>query len=102
MKKLTSADNMVMISHYKNILEAEGIACQIRNEHLNQIFGEMPFTEVWPELWILNDLDYDRARQLLDEAIVEESPRRSWRCRKCREENEGQFAACWNCGSPAG
>jgi hypothetical protein len=27
MKKVTSADTVVMINHYKNILEAEGIPC---------------------------------------------------------------------------
>ena len=98
MKKLTSADTVVMINHYKNILEAEGIPCQIRNEHLNQIYGEMPFTEVWPELWIVNDLDYDRAKQLIDTTISDESPQAPWRFRQCGEENEGQFAACWKCG----
>ena len=81
MKKVTSADTVVMINHYKNILEAEGIPCQIRNEHLNQIFGEMPFTEVWPELWVLKDIDYDRAKQLIDAAIIEESPRSPWRAK---------------------
>ncbi len=74
MKKVTSADSVVMINHYKNILTAEGIPCQIRNEHLNQIYGEMPFTEVWPELWVLKDIDYDRAKQLIDSTIIDESP----------------------------
>ena len=101
MKKLTSADSLVTINHYKNILESEGIACEIRNEHLGAIMGEMPFVEVWPQLWIRNDLDYDRAMQLIDdEKIVDESPKTPWRCRKCDTENEGQFAACWQCSEP--
>ncbi len=102
MKKVTSADTVVMINHYKNILEAEGIRCQIRNEHLNQIYGEMPFTEVWPELWVVNDLDHDRAKQLLDEATTVGSPQTPWRCSQCGEDNEGQFGACWNCGAGVG
>ena len=61
MKKLTSADSIITINHYKNVLESEGIAAEIRNEHLSTIFGEVPFTEIWPELWIKNDLDFDRA-----------------------------------------
>ncbi len=99
MKKVTRAENVVMITHYKNILEAEGIACEIRNAVLNQIFGEMPFEETWPELWVVNDIDYDRAKQLIDSAILDESPRAPWRCKNCGEENEGQFAACWSCGA---
>ena len=99
MKKVTSADSLVTINHYKNLLESEGIPCQIRNEFLGGIAGEMPLQEIWPELWVINDIDYDRARQLLDNAIVDESPHANWTCRQCGEENEGQFAACWNCGT---
>ena len=99
MKKLTTSPSLVTINHYKNVLESEGIACRIKNEHLGSIVGEMPFVEVWPELWVINDLDVDRARQLIDEDITAESPGTTWKCRRCGEENEGQFGACWNCGS---
>jgi hypothetical protein len=101
MKKLTSAPVLVTIHHYKNILDAEGIPSEIRNEFFGGILGEMPFTDTWPQLWVVNDLDYDRARQLIEGAALEESPSARWRCRKCGEENEGQFAACWNCGTGA-
>jgi len=101
MKKLTSADSLVTISHYRNVLESEGIRCQIRNQHLSPLAGEIPFVEVWPELWVVNDLEFDRARQLIDEAVSGESPTDPWRCSHCGEENEGQFAACWNCSRPA-
>ena len=99
MKKLTSSESLVTINHYKNVLESEGIPCQIRNEYLGGIAGEMPLQEIWPELWVVNDIDHDRAKQLLDKAIVDESPHVNWKCRNCGEENEGQFAACWNCGT---
>ena len=55
MKKVTSADSLVTINHYKNVLISEGIPAFIRNEHLGGILGEMPFQEVWPELWVEND-----------------------------------------------
>ena len=98
MKKLTTADSLVMVRHYRNLLESEGIACKIRNEHLTTIAGEIPFFETWPELWIVHDLDYDRARQLIDGATADDHPGSSWTCPACGEEIEGQFAACWNCG----
>ena len=100
MKKLTSSESLVTINHFKNVLESEGIPCQIRNEFLGGIAGEMPLQEIWPELWIVNDIDYDRAKQLIDAAITDESPHSNWKCRQCGEDNEGQFAACWNCGTP--
>jgi hypothetical protein len=101
MKKVTTADSLIMINHYKNILVSEGIPAFLRNQHLGSIIGEMPFQEVWPELWVENDLDYDRAKQLINAAtIIEESPTTPWRCSNCGEENEGQFAACWACEKP--
>ena len=100
MKKVTSIDSLVTINHYKNLLTTEGIPAFIRNEHLGSILGEMPFQEVWPELWVENDLDHDRALQLIDTAnLVQESPEAAWRCRNCKADNEGQFAACWQCGT---
>ncbi len=97
MKKVTSNESLVTISHYKNLLESEGIEAFIRNEHLGGILGEMPFQEVWPELWVRNDLDLDRAKQLIDGTITQESPAEPWRRDNCGADNEGQFAACWQC-----
>ena len=99
MKKLTSSESLVTINHFKNVLASEGIASEIRNEFLGGIAGEMPVDQVWPELWVVSDLDYDRAKQLIDDSVVDESPKAPWRCATCGTENEGQFAACWSCGA---
>lgn len=99
MKKVATAPSLVTISHYKNLLQAEGIEAFLRNEHLGSVVGEIPFQEVWPQLWVKNDLDYDRAKQLIDgDSVLDESPAANWTCSGCGEENEGQFAACWSCG----
>lgn len=100
MKKVTSADSLILINHYRNILESEGIDCELRNQHLGSIVGEMPFAETWPELWVRNDLDLDRARQLIAD-VSDESPAEGWQCPACGESNERQFGACWNCGAAA-
>jgi len=100
MKKLNSAESLITVNHWKNILDSEGIACTIRNQHLGGIMGEMPFFETWPQLWVVNDLDYDRALQLIGDEVLRESPGEPWICAHCKEENEGQFEACWNCGTP--
>lgn len=101
MKKVTSAESLVLINHYRNLLASEGIESFIRNEFLGGVMGEIPFQEVWPELWVRRDLDYDRARQLIDaNNLLEESAGEPWRCRRCQEENEPTFAVCWNCGAP--
>ncbi|MDJ0711261.1 MAG: DUF2007 domain-containing protein [Woeseiaceae bacterium] len=97
MKKLTSAETLVLINHYQNLLASEGIPTEVRNQHLGSIMGEVPFFETWPQLWVVNDLHYDRAMQLIKAADAE-SPAESWACQECGEDNEGQFGACWNCG----
>ena len=70
MKKLTSVNSIVTANHYKNLLVSEGIPAFVRNEHFGSIMGEIPFQDVWPELWIENDLDADRALQLIDAAKI--------------------------------
>jgi hypothetical protein len=49
----------------------------------------------------VNNLDYDRALQLISDDAIDESPAEAWICARCNEENEGQFAACWSCGTTA-
>jgi hypothetical protein len=77
-----------------------GIKTEIRNQHLGGIMGEMPVFETWPQLWVVNELEFDRATQLI-EAADSESHEVPWTCRKCGEKNEGQYAACWNCEASA-
>ena len=101
MKKVTTASSLIIISHYKNLLVSEGIEAFIKNQYLGSVMGEIPFQEAWPELWVMNDIDLDRARQLIDESIQDESPSENWTCSKCKAENEGQFALCWQCQAPS-
>jgi hypothetical protein len=37
--------------------------CETRNEYLSVASREIPFTECYPELWILNDEDYPRPKR---------------------------------------
>ncbi|MEL7296376.1 MAG: DUF2007 domain-containing protein [Pseudomonadota bacterium] len=99
MKKVFSADNLVTVAHYRNVLEAEGIATEIRNQNLGGVLGEVPFTEVWPQLWVKHALDEPRARELI--ATVQATPEAGdpWICRHCQASNESHFAACWQCGA---
>jgi hypothetical protein len=49
----------------KSILEQADIPCMIRNEYLSMAAGEIPF--IPPELWILNDEGYARAKEIADQ-----------------------------------
>jgi hypothetical protein len=99
MQLLYSSLNLHEVHHLKNLLEAEGIRCHIRNELLSRLAGEIPFTECAPQLWLQNESDLERAQQVVLDfgrgAIA--SP--IWQCPNCSETLEGQFSACWHCGA---
>jgi hypothetical protein len=83
----------------KELLEREGIACLIRNDHLFAALGDIPFLECFPELWVVDDEVWPRARLLLDNWLKDgEDDAGSWSCPDCEEILEGQFGSCWKCG----
>ena len=83
----------------KEILAKEGIDCILKNDQLSVGMGEIPFTECYPELWLIDDEVYPRARLFLDNWLKNESAdAKSWVCAGCGEELGPQFGACWSCG----
>ncbi|MGI9287841.1 MAG: DUF2007 domain-containing protein [Pseudomonadales bacterium] len=99
MKKVYSAENISLIGFIKDVLDQHAIPCVLKNHYLSGAAGELSPFDVWPEIWVSNDEDNERARQLIDLTLTEESDRRSWTCASCGEHIEGQFAACWNCAT---
>ncbi len=99
MKRLISHESLAHVGHVRNLLEQSGIACVVKNEQLSGGLGEIPFLECLPELWVLRDADLPRAQALLEAIEQPAAVRAQWRCRGCGERNEGQFAACWQCGA---
>ena len=98
MKRVISHESLAHVGHVRNLLEQSGIACVVRNEQLSGGLGEIPFLECLPEIWVLKDEDLPRAEALLESLDRVDKRRGPWRCRKCGESNEAQFAACWQCG----
>jgi hypothetical protein len=98
MKRVYTAESLVQVVHVRNVLQAEGIRTELRNERLGGAVGEIPFLEAWPELWVA-ELDFDRAQELIDLELhshgIEEP---EWTCPGCGERVEGQFNECWQCG----
>jgi hypothetical protein len=101
MKRVWSGSPLHDTAHLKNLLEQAGIGCFIKNGHLGGALGDLPFLDCAPELWVLRDEQAARAAAVLREALRPE-PRglgTLWRCGRCGEDNEAQFAACWSCGN---
>ena len=101
MRKVYSSDNGVIIGHVRQMLENNAVRCIVRNDFLIGGAGELPVNETWPEIWVIDDRDFDRARALVDAVVATANasePR--WRCASCAEQIEGQFTDCWRCGTP--
>ncbi len=83
----------------RSLVENEGIPCVIRNEYLSIATGELPYQESLPQLWVLNDADYPRACEVIEEWRRSSAETHSqWICPDCGETIEGQFSSCWKCG----
>ncbi len=86
------------VGFYKSVLDNAGIPSFVRNESSNNSVTELPSPLFFPTLCVLNDEDYDRAMQVLDEIHnAQPSNEPDWVCPKCGESVPGNFDACWKC-----
>lgn len=100
MKKVYSSDDYFLVGHLRQLLESHHIECIAKNEFLLGGAGELPPTECWPELWVTEDVQYDKARKLIEEFLADHDQGDDpWQCAQCGERSEPQFNACWRCGA---
>ncbi|MGW8269085.1 MAG: putative signal transducing protein [Burkholderiales bacterium] len=100
MKRIFSSHDLISVHHARNLLEAAGIAAVVRNELLSSAMGELPPVECQAELWVIDEVEADRAERILREGRLPQTvDARSWRCPSCGETLEAQFTQCWRCGT---
>lgn len=90
-----SHPNPMLVANVKNLLAAEGIACELHNDYAMGASGGLACNDTWPQLYLLRAEDEARAREVLAQ------PGRvgkEWRCAACGEENAAAFELCWACG----
>lgn len=99
MKRIYSEPTPIFIHQIKDFLEKKGIQAIVKNEMLSGGIGELPPTEVWPELWVVNNEDKNPAKTIVDNFLdsIKSTPK-NWVCSHCGEKVEGHFNICWNCG----
>jgi hypothetical protein len=98
MKLVARCDHAVQAAHVVNVLRAAGIRAEVRNTSLAGALGEIPWSECAPQVWVLDDLEHARARQIVDDLRRPPPTGAPWTCARCGEWSEVQFGECWRCG----
>ena len=98
MKKMYANENRFLVINVKNIIESYGIDTILKNEFAQGAIGEISAFDAWPEIWVLNDNDYERALDIIEKSISNASDV-EWVCKVCNEENDASFEICWSCQS---
>lgn len=98
-KKLLETHDAVFAGYVRAVLEENGVNCLVKNQFLVGGAGELPPTECWPEVWVIDDSFYPRAKSLVDSLLASETGVSDWRCGQCGEQLEPQFTECWQCGA---
>ena len=92
--------DIMLVGHYQSVLEANGIETFMKNRFGTSGAGELPFVEVVPQLWVLNENDAPRAVELIQELSDQGSEgMQAWQCQVCHTEQEAAFTHCWKCSS---
>jgi hypothetical protein len=97
MKRLVQAPNVAIATLWADLLKQGGIEATVLRAYSSSIAGEIPPDQALPEVWVIDDAEHARARELLDQ--LRRLPWQHWRCAACGESVDGPFEQCWNCGA---
>ena len=62
MKQVYSSPDSAQVGLAHSLLDAAGIACEVRSDAVSQVMPGMPFVT---ELWVLKDDDCEESRRLI-------------------------------------
>jgi hypothetical protein len=97
MKRVHIAPTLLDAQLAADALSSLGIVSHILNANAAGALGEVPFMQAQPEVWVDDDRQAARAREVL--AGLRNAPLRDEKiCPQCGETNPGNFMSCWQCG----
>lgn len=96
MNRLYIAGDIFEAQLLHSLLKVQGISSLIKNEGLQSGIGELPFVEMWPEVWIIEQKDWISAVSVL-ESFKSLKGLEDWLCAYCSSTNPGTFETCWSC-----
>jgi hypothetical protein len=99
MQRLYRAANLPEAYLLLHRLQQAGIEARVLNEHAQGGMGEIPFTHAYPEVWLIDPADVERARSMVIDFERRDSSATTVVCRFCNEESPDGFEICWRCGA---
>jgi hypothetical protein len=99
MIKVYTAANLQDAHLLMGLLRTRGIEAQVLNAAAQGGLGEIPFTQTYPEIWLVHARDLDRARALCAEFDAAPAAGVDTQCPACGEPSPSTFEVCWNCGA---
>ena len=97
MKLVYTHENRFLVHNVKNQMEASGIEVVLKNEFAQGAAGELSAFDSWPELWVVNDADLERAMDMVKSLQGMKEAGADWICNNCAESNDSSFEICWKC-----
>jgi hypothetical protein len=97
MRRLISAPNLAIATLWADMLRQGGFDTTVQRAYASSIAGEMPPDQCLPEVWVMDDEQFQDAATLLDQ--LRHGPHRHWVCPACHEQVDGPFEHCRNCGA---
>jgi len=100
LKLAFTRDSLFEVNAMRALLASHGIDSLLKNEFSSSIAGEVPFSESWPQIWVVDE-ELESALTLLQQAAKagdELDQGEDWACSACEEESPITFELCWSCG----
>ncbi|MCB1763665.1 MAG: DUF2007 domain-containing protein [Gammaproteobacteria bacterium] len=98
MRALYQSKDAVEAQLLKDYLAGYRIQTLVHGEFMCGAAGELP-VQPFPELWVLEERDFERAKALVEHFLSLDVSGSAWRCASCGELNEAQFHLCWSCSA---
>ena len=95
MRRVYTAATLPEAHLIRQQLESAGISAQVFNENAQGAIGELPVTDAWPDVWIVQNHQFRAARAVIER--YEASPEEEQLCNSCGEISPGSFELCWHC-----
>jgi hypothetical protein len=96
MKLVYTHEHLTLVATVVNHLGQNDIEVITKNQYASGGVGQLAPIETWPEVWVVNDKDYSRASELIED-LNKDADKPQWHCQNCNEMNDATFDFCWNC-----